>query len=159
MHHISCHITWIFCVLQFFLSKRWHKAKYHNKKLTHFILTLLRIFLADCRPNQNHKQTWKKIMSYSMCNLYMTLSILASSMNCWVPYYVIWHLKSIAAFFTPETRCCFRVKPHMILQMFSNAEFFITNKALVRPLAVVNIHVILEFSLSEELHGADFAVK
>lgn len=68
-------------------------------------------------------------------------------------------MKSIAAFFTPDTRSCIRVKPNMILQMFGNAEFFITNKALVRAVAIVNIHVILEFSLSEELHGTDFTVK
>jgi len=43
--------------------------------------------------------------------------------------------------------------------MFSNAEFFITHKALIWAVAIVNIHVILEFNFSEELHGTDFTVK
>jgi len=43
--------------------------------------------------------------------------------------------------------------------MFSNAEFFFTNKALVRAVAIMNIHMILEFNLGEELHGTDLAVK
>jgi len=47
----------------------------------------------------------------------------------------------------------------MILQMFGNAEFFITNKALVWAVSIMNIHMILEFNLGEELHGTDFTVK
>ena len=47
----------------------------------------------------------------------------------------------------------------MILQMFSNAEFFFTNKALIWAVAIMNIHMILEFKLSKELHGTDFTVK
>lgn len=51
------------------------------------------------------------------------------------------------------------MKPDVILQMLSNAEFLVTDKALVRPLSIVNIHVILKFCLGKELHGTDLAVK
>lgn len=47
----------------------------------------------------------------------------------------------------------------MILQMLGNAEFLFTNKTLVRPLAIVDVHVICKFRLGKEFHGTDLAVE
>jgi len=52
-----------------------------------------------------------------------------------------------------------RMKPDMILQMLSNAEFLFTDETLVWSLPIVDVHVICEFCFAKEFQGADFAVK
>ena len=76
-----------------------------------------------------------------------------------MPKKVIWSFKFITIVLTPMTWWHIRVQADMILQMLSNAKFLITNKTLVRPLSVVNVHVILKCCFWEELRGTDLAIK